>query len=169
MRLILSESYFPLPSCFKDSRGIILIPLFLRPRINLEILKNLPIHSDPGQRIDSFLYMHNNAHMNQAKAVEKALSCIDSEFIKALAEPVRIEILKWLIVNGSSDVKTLAEKMPQDRSVISRHMALMEKAGLLTGEKQGRHMIYSVDGKRSLEKSEQLLDAIRQCLTFDCC
>lgn len=113
--------------------------------------------------------MHDNARMTQASVVEKTLNYIDSDFVKALAEPVRIEILKWLIVNGESDVKTLAEKMPQDRSVISRHMALMEKAGLLAARKQGRHMFYSVDGERSLAKAEQLVESIRQCLQFDCC
>lgn len=113
--------------------------------------------------------MHHNARMNQSVAVEKILTHIDSDFVKALAEPVRIEIFKWLIVNGESDVKSLAEKMPQDRSVISRHMAMMEKAGLLTGRKKGRHKLYSVDGERSLKKAEQLLDCIRQCLKFDCC
>lgn len=107
--------------------------------------------------------------MNQTKAIEKTLNCIDSDFVKALAEPVRIEILKWLIVEGSSDVKSLAEKMPQDRSVISRHLALMEKAGLLSVKKEGRHMIYTVDGERSLQKSERLVDAIKQCIQFGCC
>jgi hypothetical protein len=37
-------------------------------------------------------------------------------------------------------------KLPQDRSVISRHLALMEKAGVLKVIKEGRHVIYVVDG-----------------------
>ena len=41
--------------------------------------------------------MHHNARMNRDKAVEKSLASIDSDFVKALAEPVRIEILKLLI------------------------------------------------------------------------
>lgn len=113
--------------------------------------------------------MHDYACMKREKAVEKALNNIDSEFVKALAEPVRIDILKQLIVLGASDVKTLAEYMPQDRSVISRHLALMEKAGLLNVKKDGRHMIYSVDGEGSLQKSEQLVQSIRECLSLGCC
>ncbi|MCP5207217.1 MAG: winged helix-turn-helix transcriptional regulator [Hahellaceae bacterium] len=107
--------------------------------------------------------------MNRDQAIEKALSNIDSDFVKALAEPVRIEILKLLILHGASDVKTLAEHLPQDRSVISRHLTMMEKAGLLNVKKEGRHMIYCVDGERSLEKSEQLVNTIRQCVQFGCC
>jgi DNA-binding transcriptional ArsR family regulator len=107
--------------------------------------------------------------MNQADAIEKILGCIDSDFVKALAEPARIEILKWLIVHESCDVKTLAEIMPQDRSVISRHLALMEKSGLLQVRKEGRHMIYSLDGKQTLQKSEQLVEVVKQCLDHKCC
>ena len=107
--------------------------------------------------------------MDRAKALEKTLACIDSDFIKALAEPVRIEILKFLILGGSCDVKTLAEKLPQDRSVISRHLAMMEKAGLLKAKKEGRHVIYSLDGESTLQKSEQLVETMRQCITIGCC
>jgi len=113
--------------------------------------------------------MHHNAHMNRNKAVEKALTSIDSDFVKALAEPVRIEILKLLILNGSCDVKSLADKLPQDRSVISRHLALMEKAGILSVKKEGRHVIYNVDGDSTLQKSEQIVSTIKQCLTLGCC
>ncbi len=107
--------------------------------------------------------------MNKTKTIEKTLACIDSDFIKALAEPARIEILKLLILSQASDVKTLAEKLPQDRSVISRHLAMMEKAGLLKVKKEGRHVIYSVDGDSTLQKSEQLVAALRQCVEIGCC
>ncbi len=117
--------------------------------------------------------MHKNAYMTEIKdrksAVDKALSDIDSDFVKALAEPARMEILKQLIVLGSSDVKTLAELMPQDRSVISRHLSLMEKAGILSALKQGRHVVYQVDGSSTLQKSEQLVASIRVCLSLGCC
>jgi len=107
--------------------------------------------------------------MNKQTAINKALESIDNDFIKALVEPARIEILKLIILNGPSDVKTLSDKMPQDRSVISRHLVLMEKAGLLNFEKQGRHMIYSVDTSSTLQKSEQLVESIRECLKYGCC
>ena len=101
--------------------------------------------------------------------MDAALENIDGDFVKALAEPARIQIMKHLILLGSSDVKTLSEQMPQDRSVISRHLALMEKAGILTASKEGRHVIYRVDGQGALQKSEQLLDSIRACLAMGCC
>jgi len=113
--------------------------------------------------------MHHRARMNKNDAIEKSLKQIDNAFIKALAEPTRIEILKQLITHGPSDVKNLSERMPQDRSVISRHLILMQNAGLLTLKKEGRHVIYSIDAKKSLYKSEQIVSAIRECIQFGCC
>lgn len=107
--------------------------------------------------------------MNKEQAVAKSLANIDSDFVKALNEPARIEILKHLIVHGASDVQTLAERMPQDRSVISRHLALMETAGLVMSQKEGRHVVYSVDGSTALMKSEQLVQSIRDCFEAGCC
>jgi len=107
--------------------------------------------------------------MTREESVQLTLNQIDNDFVKALTEPARIEILKYLIVSGDSDVKDLSEKMPQDRSVISRHLAMMEKAGILKAKKEGRHMIYSVDGEGALKKAEQIVETIRTCLSFDCC
>lgn len=107
--------------------------------------------------------------MSTKKAVETALGNIDGDFVKALAEPARIEILKHLIINGASDVKSLSEKMPQDRSVISRHLTMMKQAGILKAEKEGRHVIYSIDAMATLDKSEQLLGSIRRCMELGCC
>jgi len=107
--------------------------------------------------------------MSQIETLENTLAQIDSDFVKALAEPVRIEILKFLVLAGPSDVNSLAEKMPQDRSVISRHLSIMKSAGLLNMRKEGRHVIYSVDGDSALQKSEKIVETIKQCLKMGCC
>jgi len=120
-------------------------------------------------RLALCFYVHYDARMSVTKAIDTSLSSIDSDFVKALAEPARIEILKLLLVQGASDVKRLADNMPQDRSVISRHLATMENAGLLRVKKEGRHVVYSIDGQGMLQKSEQLVDVIRECLKLGCC
>ena len=121
------------------------------------------------QELDFDIYMHQRAYMKNAKAVDNALANINSDFVTALAEPARINILKILVLNGSCDIKSLASKMPQDRSVISRHLSMMEKAGLLNARKEGRHVIYSVDGTSALRQSEQLVESIRRCVELGCC
>ena len=107
--------------------------------------------------------------MNNLAAIDSALTCVDSEFLRALSEPARIEILKLLMLNGACDVSTLAEQMPQDRSVISRHLSLMHKAGVLNTKKEGRHKVYSIDPQGLLGKAEHFVEALRQCIALGCC
>jgi len=35
--------------------------------------------------------------------------------------------------------------------------------------KEGRHVIYSVDGDSALQKSEKIVETIKQCLKLGCC
>ena len=54
---------------------------------------------------------------------------LDTEFFRALCEPARIQIFRQLVIKGRSDIGTIAEDLPQDRSVIARHLQQMERAG----------------------------------------
>lgn len=107
--------------------------------------------------------------MNAPTTIDSALACVDNDFLRALSEPVRIEILKLLMLNGACDVGTLANQMPQDRSVISRHLSLMHKAGMLNTKKEGRHKIYSIDSRGLLGKAENFVNTLRQCIALGCC
>jgi len=107
--------------------------------------------------------------MSKKRAVNKVLRNLDTEFVKAFSEPARIDILRHLLVLGPSDVKTLAQKMPQDRSVISRHLALLHHCGFLDHRKEGRYSYYSVNGENTLKMVEQFSDAIRDGLKLGCC
>ena len=93
---------------------------------------------------------------------------LDSAFFKALSEPARVELLKFLIRSGASDIETIAAKFPQDRSVISRHIAALRDVGLVRCEKEGRHMVCSVDGQAFVEKLESILGVVRAAIA-QCC
>ncbi len=107
--------------------------------------------------------------MSSDTSISKLLDGLNNDFVKAFNEPARLEILKHLIILGPSDIKTLAQKMPQDRSVISRHLAVLHSFGFLKYEKIGRHAVYSIDGKHTLNMSEELTETIRKCLKLACC
>jgi DNA-binding transcriptional ArsR family regulator len=93
---------------------------------------------------------------------------LDSKFFKTLSDPVRQELLKYLMLNGRVDVGTIAQHLPQDRSVISRHLQLMRDAGILISEKEGRYVYYSIDGQEFLTKLEALVDQVRACIPVCC-
>ena len=97
--------------------------------------------------------------------LEELIKNFDSRFFKPLSEPVR---LKFLMEKGRSDIGTIADKLPQDRSVISRHLNLMQEAGILNGEKETRHMFYEINGTAFIGKLENITEQIRKCIA-ECC
>ena len=101
-------------------------------------------------------------------AADRLIDAFDSKFFKTMSEPVRMQIMRVLLLNGRSDIATIADNMPQDRSVISRHLNLMSEVGILKCEKEARHMFYEIDGNVFLNKLENMTRQIRNCMPLCC-
>ncbi|MDJ0875921.1 MAG: winged helix-turn-helix domain-containing protein [Desulfobacterales bacterium] len=106
--------------------------------------------------------------MPAASAADELVEILDSRFFKALSEPVRIQIMKFLIINGRSDIGTIADAMPQDRSVVSRHLQFMQTTGILKSEKITRHVFYEINGREIYAKLAAMLANIRACMPACC-
>ena len=102
------------------------------------------------------------------QAATRCGEILDSELFKALCEPVRIELVRLLIAHGRSDLGALAAELPQDASVISRHLALLHRAGLVRREKRGRHVLYELDGPALLSRVEGIAGELRRAIPFCC-
>lgn len=96
------------------------------------------------------------------KAARELAEIFDSKLFKALCEPVRVDIVKFLTAEGRSDVRTVAAHFPQDASVVSRHLACLHQAGVVRREKEGRHVFFEVDGPGIVERMEKTLDRFRK-------
>lgn len=105
---------------------------------------------------------------NIPKPVDDMVNALDTKLFKVLTEPVRVELLKYLMLRGRSDISTIAECLPQDRSVISRHLRLMEEAGMLTAEKETRHVYYTINARVFLKFFEDIVENIKKCMA-ECC
>lgn len=112
--------------------------------------------------------MESQAEQIKHSIMDELVEVLDSKLFKTLSEPVRVEILKFVMLNGRSDIGTIAEHMPQDRSVISRHLNLMHEVGILKSEKESRHMFFEINCHTFLEKLEAITAQIRKCIT-ECC
>ena len=104
----------------------------------------------------------------QIKIAEELVDVLDSKFFKTLSEPVRVQILKLIMLNGRADIGTIAEHLPQDRSVISRHLNLMHEVGILKCEKESRHMFYEINNQVFLDKLVNITEKIKKCMA-ECC
>ncbi len=92
---------------------------------------------------------------------QTALDVFDTKFFKALCEPTRVEIIRKLVLIGACDVGTIANGLAQDRSVISRHLAVLERAGICQTRKIGRRVFYDLDGPHNVAKVTTILEAIK--------
>jgi DNA-binding transcriptional ArsR family regulator len=91
------------------------------------------------------------------RAAATLVEVLDSAFLRALTEPARLELVKVLLVHGPADIATLASHVPQDRSVVSRHLKVLEQAGILQVEREGRHRVYALDGAAFVGTLEDIL------------
>lgn len=104
--------------------------------------------------------------VKRQKAVDLAMSMFDTAFFTALQEPARVAILRRLLLIGRADIAQIAQGLPQERSVVSRHLRVLEEAGLLKASKEGRHRYFEVDGPgvlRQLQSINQLAQVIADC------
>lgn len=102
------------------------------------------------------------------RAAQELDGILESKVFRALCEPVRIEILKLLTVRGRSDIATIAAQVPQDRSVVSRHLAQLYDAGIIRREKVGRNVFFEVDGPAVVAQLEDVLGRFRALVPVCC-
>ncbi len=85
------------------------------------------------------------------------------EALRALAQEMRLGIVRYLISKGDKGAAAgeIAEAMGAISSKASFHLAALERATLITSERQSRKIIYRAN-----------LDALGQVVSFilnDCC
>ena len=105
---------------------------------------------------------------NARTAAQEVASLLDTPFLRALAEPARLEVLKVLLVHGAGDVASIAAHLPQDRSVVSRHLQTLEDAGIVRSTRIGRHRHYALDGAALVSRFELLSSRLRTLAPMCC-
>ena len=89
---------------------------------------------------------------------------LDPALFKALGDPTRIRLLGCMIKCGRTcSVSEIAECCVVDFSVVSRHLRLLERAGILGSTKSGRNVSYTVKYSHLSMALRSLAGAIEQC------
>jgi DNA-binding transcriptional ArsR family regulator len=78
---------------------------------------------------------------------------------KALADPTRREILH-ILRNGPRSSGEIAEHFPSAWATISRHLAVLRDAGLVSTARNGASIVYELDTTVFQETVEHLLNWI---------
>lgn len=106
--------------------------------------------------------------MTREQAAAASFDAFNATFLKALVEPARVALIRELLLHGRMDVGSIAEKVPQDRSVVARHLQVLERAGLVRSSKEGRHTFYQLDGDGVLKQLEGLTELIKGLMPACC-
>ncbi|MBV8950917.1 MAG: helix-turn-helix transcriptional regulator [Actinobacteria bacterium] len=69
----------------------------------------------------------------------------DDELWSAIADPSRRRLLDLLVRNGESTASSLAEEVPFTRQAVVKHLSVLEQAGLVTRQREGREVRFRVD------------------------
>ncbi|MDD1022280.1 metalloregulator ArsR/SmtB family transcription factor [Pseudomonas sp. TNT2022 ID1048] len=95
--------------------------------------------------------------LTRNQAIEAAIESLDGAFFKALCEPPRIAVLKRVMLLARADITEIAAELPQERSVVSRHLQVLLEAGIVRATKVGRQVFYEVDGPAIIQRLEVIL------------
>ena len=80
----------------------------------------------------------------------------DDELWSAIADPSRRRVLDILVRTGEASASWLAGQVPFSRQAVSKHLAVLEEAGLVSRRKQGREVLYRVEAAR-LDQATQAM------------
>lgn len=66
----------------------------------------------------------------------------------AVADPTRRRLLDVLLAHGEATATTLAGELPVTRQAVAKHLAVLDRAGLVVGRRRGREVRYAVRPER---------------------
>lgn len=101
-------------------------------------------------------------------AARDCVGILDARLFRALCEPVRLQIVRLLLTRGRSDLGALAAELPQDASVVSRHLSLLHAAGVVTREKEGRHVFHAIDGPAVIRRFREIVAQLERAVPLCC-
>lgn len=90
-----------------------------------------------------------------------------AELFKILSVDKRIEIIEYL-KSCSMNVNSLANSLKISPSAVSQHLRVLKSAGLVTDERRGYFIHYSLN-RDALEKARQRLNRICTCGCISTC
>ena len=68
---------------------------------------------------------------------------IDASIIKSLGHPIRLKILTLLDMR-ECNVKKIWECLGMEQAVVSQHLAVLKKRGIISGRRRGVEMLYTI-------------------------
>jgi DNA-binding transcriptional ArsR family regulator len=86
----------------------------------------------------------------------------DDDLWAAIAEPSRRRVLDLVVQRGEASASWLAGQVPFTRQAVSKHLVVLEQAGLISRRKQGREVLYRINADRLDQATQAMTEVARQ-------
>jgi DNA-binding transcriptional ArsR family regulator len=74
----------------------------------------------------------------------------------ALGDPTRLGILQRLSREGPASISMLAENFQTTRQAVTKHLHVLDAAGIIEGERRGREHVWAINPARLAEAQRHL-------------
>ena len=81
---------------------------------------------------------------------------VDDDLWSAVGDPMRRRMLDLLLTDGVATATSLSEHLPVTRQAVAKHLAVLDRVGLVHVTPTGREMRYRVDGAQLARAVAQL-------------
>ena len=97
------------------------------------------------------------------KTLEAEVNQLHAEICAGLADPNRIMIL-YTLSQSSRNVTELCNELDMPQPLVSRHLKVLRERGMVTTERRGTVIVYTLGDKRLIQALDLLRAAMRDML-----
>jgi DNA-binding transcriptional ArsR family regulator len=83
-------------------------------------------------------------------------SAVDDDLWSAVGDPTRRRLLDLLLADGDGTATSLSEHLPVTRQAVAKHLAVLDRVGLVHGAAAGRERRFWVDDAQLARAAAQL-------------
>ena len=87
------------------------------------------------------------------------------DVFRALADPIRLELMAHIAARGPLCVCHLEKAVPYSQSRISKHLAVLRRAGLVSARRDRNWVYYSVNTE-ALDTARDFVDQLEKSMTL---
>ena len=83
-------------------------------------------------------------------------TAVDDDLWSAVGDPIRRRMLDLMLLDGTGTATSLSERLPVTRQAVTKHLAVLDRVGLVHGVAIGRERRYRVDDAQLARAADQL-------------